>query len=125
MSGNLPQPSNDTTPSSSDSVKQFFDKFYQTSVVFPSNQIDAVVGFFQRRGFDLDSSRSTAIVILNQAKIDGVGAFQLLDSLKKLTDVQLSQIVAQVINAYREKVSILGYRITPPSGTFESRNILF
>ena len=83
------------------------------------------MGFFLKRGFDEDSARSTAIVILNQAKIDGVGAFQLLDSLKKLTDVQLSQIVAQVINAYREKVSILGYRITPPSGTFESRNILF
>lgn len=124
MSGNLPQPNNDVTTNSSDSVKQFFDKFYQTAVVFPSNQIDAVVGFFQRRGFDLDSSRSTAIVILNQAKADNVNPFQLLDSMKSLTDSQLGQLVAQVLNTYREKTSLLGYRVAPIANNYESRNIL-
>lgn len=121
MSSNTPVSQN--TDSSSE-VKQFFDKFFVHQVSFPSNQIDAVVGFFLKRDFDTESARSTAIVLLNQARIDNVNVFELIDTLTGLTDVQLSQIVAQVLNAYREKVSMLGYRIAPLVNTYESRNIL-
>jgi hypothetical protein len=121
MTNNLPQK---TIQDTSETVKQFFDKYYLTPVTFPSNQIDAVVGFFQRRGFDLDSSRSTAIVILNEAKNDGINPFQLLDTMKSLTDAQLSQLVAQVLNSYREKTSLLGYRVAAVANPYESRNIL-
>lgn len=121
MSTNLPtQQSLD----SSQEVRQFFDKFFVHKVSFPSNQIDAVVGFFLKRDFDLDSARSTSIVLLNQARIDNVNVFELIDTLKTLTDVQLSQVVAQVLNAYREKISLLGYRVAPVADTYESRNIL-
>jgi len=109
---------------SSTEVKQFFDKFFVNQISFPSNQIDAVVGFFLRHDFDLESARSTAIVLLNQARIDNVNVFELIDTLKHLTDVQLSQVVAQVLNAYREKISLLGYRIAPVVDTYETRNIL-
>ena len=115
----LPQP----TGSQLD-VRQFFDKFFQNQVSFPSNQIDAVIGFFLKREFDVESARSISIVLLNQARIDNVNVFELLDTLKTLTDVQLSQIVAQVLNVYREKVSLLGYRVAPLEDTYESRNIL-
>lgn len=120
--GNLP-PSVQSVDSSQE-VKQFFDKFFAQQVSFPSNQIDAVVGFFLKRDFDVESSRSTAIVLLNQARVDNVNVFELLDTLKTLTDVQLSQVVAQVLNAYREKVSLLGYRVAPLVDKYESRNIL-
>ena len=120
MAGNLPI--NQT--GSGEDVKQFFDKFFQHQVTFPSNQIDAVVGFFLKHGFDADSARSTGIVLLNQARVDNVNVFQLIDSLKKLNDVQLSQVVAQVLNAYREKVSLLGFRISNLADSYESRNIL-
>ena len=120
MSTNLPNPPSDNTTD----VKQFFDKFFVHQVSFPSNQIDAAVGFFLKRSFDLESARSTAIVLLNQARLDNVNVFELIDTLKTLTDVQLSQVVAQVLNAYREKVSLLGYRIAPLADTYESRNIL-
>ena len=109
---------------SSGSVKQFFDNFFNNQVTFPSNQIDATVGFFLKRDFDLESARSTAIVLLNQARIDNVNVFELIDTLKSLTNVQLSQIVAQVLNAYREKTSQLGYRIAPIVNQYEARNIL-
>lgn len=109
---------------SAQEVKQFFDKFFVHKISFPSNQIDAVVGFFLKRGFDVESSRSTAIVLLNQARIDNVNVFELIDTLKTLTDVQLSQVVAQVLNAYREKISLLGYRIAQLADNYESRNIL-
>jgi len=122
MNSNLPNIQNDKD--SSADVKQFFDKFYVHKVSFPADQIDAVVGFFLKHGFDIESSRSTAIVLLNQARIDNVNVFQLVDTLTVLTDVQLSQVVAQVLNAYREKISLLGYRIAPLVDKYESRNIL-
>lgn len=118
---NLPQ---NTSVDTTENVKQFFDRYYQTPVTFPSNQIDAVVGFFQRRGFDIESARSTAITLLTQAKNEGISVFQLLDTMKSLTDVQLSQLVAQVLNSSREKTSLLGYRVAPVANPYESRNIL-
>ena len=121
MTSNLPQ----TFPTdSSAGVKQFFNNFFTHEVTFPSNQIDATVGFFLKRDFDVESARTTSIVLLNQARIDNVNVMELLDSMKTLTDVQLSQLVAQVLNASREKTSILGYRIATVVNQFEARNIL-
>lgn len=124
MTTNLPNQTTEIFKDSSNDVKQFFDKYYVQKVSFPSNQIDAVVGFFLKHGFDVESARSVGIVLLNQARADNVNVFELIDTLKALTDVQLSQVVAQVLNAYREKISLLGYRIAPLVETYESRNIL-
>lgn len=119
MATNLPQNDSQRTE-----VSQFFDKYYVNQISFPSNQIDAVVGFFLQHGFDQESARSTGIVLLNQARADNVNVFELIDTLKALTDVQLSQVVAQILNAYREKVSVLGYRVANIVDEYESRNIL-
>jgi hypothetical protein len=119
-------PTNLPTQSPTDSsqeVKTFFDKFFTHQITFPSNQIDAVVGYFLKRGFDVDAARSTGIVLLNQARVDNVNVFQLLDSLKGLTDVQLSAVVSQVLNSSREKTSSIGYKLSTVEETTESRNI--
>ena len=108
---------------SSEEVKDFFDKYFRHQVTFPANQIDAVIGYFIKRGFDEDAARSTSIVLLNQAKIDGVNVFQLIDTLKNLTDLQLSAVVTEILNSYRQKTSSLGYTITNIEETAESRNI--
>ena len=118
MRTNLPQ------PATSKNVKTFFDNYFSKTVSFPAEQIDAVVGFFSKRGFDASSASSTAIILLNQARVENVSVFSLLDKLKGLTDVQLGQVVAQVLNAYREKTSLLGYRTAVVTDTFEARNIL-
>jgi len=110
--------------SGSTNVKTFFNNYFTQAVSFPATEIDATVGFFTKRGFDQNSARSTAIVMLNQARSENVGVFSLLDSLKSLTDIQLSQVVAQVLNNSREKTSLLGYRVQPVADTYESRNIL-
>lgn len=107
---NLP-PAQIETDSSTE-VRTFFDRYFTQEVSFPSNQIDSVLGFFLKRGFDEQSARSTAIVLLNQARIENVSPFKLIDTLKGLTDVQLSQVVAEVLNIYREKTSAVGYRLT-------------
>lgn len=121
MTSNIP-----VTPNADSSVevRQFFDKFFVHQVSFPADQIDAVIGFFTSRGFDQESSKSISIVLLNQARSDNVNVFQLIDTLKTLNGIQLSQIVAEVLNAYREKSSLLGYRVAPLVDTYESRNIL-
>ena len=121
MQTNLPI---QTQTSSDSAVKQIFDKFYQNQVTFPAEQIDAVVGFFTKKGFDPSSARSTAIVLLNQAKSENVNVMTVVDTLKGLDDIALSQVVAQILNSYREKTSLLGYRIAPVSNLYESRNIL-
>ena len=115
----LPQESN-----SSADVKQFFDKFFVHQISFPSNQIDAVVGFFLKRNFDVDSARSVSIVLLNQARTDNINVFQLIDTLKVLNSIQLSQVVAQILNANRNNASLLGYRIANLADNYETRNIL-
>ncbi len=108
----------------SDEVRNFFDKFFLHQVTFPSNQIDAVLGFFLKRGFDEVSARSTSISLLNQARLENINVFQLLDSLKGLTDVQLSQVVTEVLNLYRDRRSALGYKLTVLEETTESRNVV-
>jgi hypothetical protein len=121
MYNNLPPSANQD---SSTEVRSFFDKFFLHEVSFPAAQIDAVVGFFLKRGFDDTASKSVSIVLLNQARHDNVNVFDLVDTLKGLTDVQLSQVVAEVLNAYREKTSILGYKTSSQSDSVESRNIV-
>jgi hypothetical protein len=105
-------------------IKQFFDKFFITEVTFPSNEIDAVVGFFQRRDFDVESAKSIAIMLLTQARNEQVNVFELIDTLKAIPAVQLTRVVTQILNAYREKTSLLGYRVTIENNEFELRNIV-
>jgi hypothetical protein len=117
---NLPKsPSTD----SASEVKSFFDRYFLHQITFPSNQIDAVVGHFLKRGFDELAAKSTAIVLLTQSRIENINVFQLIDTLKGLTDQQLSGVVAEVLNTYREKTSSLGFRDTFIVENYESRNI--
>ena len=118
---NLPKSS---STDSSDEVRNFFDKYFLHQITFPTNQIDAVVGFFLKRGFDEDAARSTAIVLLNQARLENVNPLELVDTLKGLTDIQLSKVVTEVLNVYRDRRSTLGYKLTTVEETTESRNIV-
>lgn len=117
-------PSSQTTAvDSSTAVKTFFDSYFLKQISFAANEIDAVVGFFQKRGFDQDAAQSTAISILTQAKFENVKPFVVIDTLKGLTDVQLSRVVTEVLNTKREATSALGYSIPFTANNFESRNI--
>lgn len=120
MASNLP-PS--TTSDSAEEVRNFFDKYFLHQITFPTNQIDAVVGFFLKRGFDDIAARSTAIVLLNQSRIENVSPFKLVDTLKGLTSTQLSNVVTEVLNVYRDRSSSLGFKTISTAETAESRNI--
>ena len=117
---NIPKQTND----SQQPVKEFFDNYFNENLTFPGAEVDAVVGYFESRGFDRTSSISTASVILKQAKIDNVKVFELLDTLKGLDKLQLSYTVASILNFNRQKISTLGFRVTPTNTPLEARNIM-
>jgi hypothetical protein len=98
--------------------------YFIEPVVFPAAEIDAVVGFFQKRGFVDLASNSTAIILLQQAKIDNVNVFTLLDTLGKLEDIKISAVISQVLNYNRQKISTLGYKRDDTTDLLEKRNIV-
>jgi hypothetical protein len=63
-------------------------------------------------------------VILQQAKIDGVKVFELLDTLKGMDKVQLSYIVTEILNHNRSNTSSLGYKVKTENSLSEKRNIV-
>jgi hypothetical protein len=119
---NLPS-QNDTD--SADSVKAFYDEYYVKPLSFPSNQVDAVIGFFEARNFDKSASIAVGSVLLKQAKLDQVNVFELLDTLKGLSELQLSSIVTEVMNASRDRVSTIGFKVDNTIEQVEARNIIF
>lgn len=104
-------------------VKSFFDRYYNKSLEFPANEVDAVVTYFTKRGFEEPAAQSVATVLLQQAKIDNVKIFKLLDTLSGLEDVQLNALIAEILNYSRTKTSTLGYRINQTTNYTEARNI--
>ncbi|MBJ33690.1 MAG: hypothetical protein CMC89_03075 [Flavobacteriaceae bacterium] len=109
---------------SSDKVKRYFNTYFGYQLEFPSNDVDAVIGFLSNKGFDKVAAQSTGSVLLQQAKIDGIKVFELLDTLKGLDKLQLSYTVAQVLNFNRQKTSTLGFRVENTESPLEARNIM-
>jgi len=103
---------------------EFFNNFYNLEISYNPSEVDAVIGYFLKRGFEKVSAINTASVLLQQAKIDDLNVQQLLDTLKGVTDVQLSLIVAQILNFNRSKTSVLGFRDNVNQELFEQRNVV-
>lgn len=119
--------SNPTSTAQQDSAyetKEFFDKYFVNSISYPSNQVDAVVAFFEKRGFEKSVAISISSVFLQQSKVDNINVFELLDTLKGIDGRQLSTVVTQVLNLNRSRISTLGFRNTEKVIPEEVRNIL-
>tara|TARA_B110000503_G_C7145490_1_gene412738 strand:- start:615 stop:986 length:372 start_codon:yes stop_codon:yes gene_type:complete len=117
--------SDGTLNTSTELTPEFFNNFYNIEISYNASEVDAVIGYFLKRGFDKTAAINTASVLLQQAKIDNLNVQQLLDTLKGVTDVQLSLIVAQILNFNREKTSVLGFRDTATNTElFDQRNIV-
>lgn len=117
--------SDSTNNKSTELTPEFFNNFYNLEISYNPSEVDAVIGYFLKRGFGEVSAINTASVLLQQAKIDELNVQQLLDTLKGVTDVQLSLIVAQILNFNRAKTSVLGFKDTDAQQElFEQRNIV-
>ena len=90
---NLPKQTND----SQQPVREFFDNYFNENLTFPGAEVDAVVGYFESRGFDRTSSISTASVILKQAKIDTINQIK-----KEATEIAIETVKKVIIeNSFR------------------------
>lgn len=106
-----------------ESIVQFLSGLEQDRTELNGGQYDAAVSFFENKGYDRQSSKSIAYVLMKQAKIDNANIFTVLDTLTGTTDLQLSQLVAEILNAYRYKTSVLGYKNDRSAQSHVSRNI--
>lgn len=119
---NVPQERivNDSTKS----TIQIFDAYSTAPFTVEAATYDAMVGFFESRGFGEDSAQSFSYIILKQAYVDGHNPFQLIETLKGLEDIELSNLITELLNYNRYKTSSLG--TASPFTPLEevSRNIL-
>jgi hypothetical protein len=102
---NIPQT---RAESNSDLTVKVFDQYFQAPIDLNNNELIAMTGFFESRGFDKDSAESTALVILKQAKKDNYSPMQIMDTLTGLSNVEISGLVAEILNYNRFKTSSLG-----------------
>ena len=105
-------------------VTSFYDNYFSKKLSFPTNQVDAVIAFFEKRGFDRAAAISVGTTLLQQAKVDDINVFKLLDTLKGLNELQLSAVVTEILNYNRSRTSTLGYKRTQNAEKVEKRNIV-
>jgi len=94
--------------SSSDLTVQIFNNYYKDPINLNNGELVAMTGFFEKRGFDPVAAESTSVIILTQARKDGYNAMQIMDTLKSLGDVEISGLVAEILNYNRINTSYLG-----------------
>lgn len=117
--------SDSTNDSNIEITPEYFNNFYDLEISYNPGEVDAAIGYFLKRGFEKTAAVNTASVLLQQAKVDNLNVQQLIDTLKGVTDVQLSLIVAQILNFNRSKTSVLGFRDTDTrQELFDKRNIV-
>lgn len=110
--------------SDSNDQRKFFNNYFKSEINYNASEVDAVIGYFLKRGFDKLAAINTSSVILQQASIDEVPVFELLDTLNGIDEVQLNNVLAQILNLNRQKTSMLGFRSKSDQELFDQRNII-
>lgn len=105
-------------------TSKLFNRQFKQEISYNASEVDAVIGYFLKRNFDQVAAVNTALVILEQAKKDKIPVFELIDTLKGVTDITLNNIVTQILNLNRSRATTLGYTITNGLSSSDKRNIL-
>jgi hypothetical protein len=103
---------------------QTFDAYYNQPLELSADVLAAMTGFFTSRGFEATAAESITVLIMKQAKKDGYNPMEILDTLKGLVDVEISALVAEIVNYNRFKTSALGYAMKFEPNTEVLRNII-
>ena len=103
---------------------RIFGDYFDNQVQINSEEYDAVIGFFKSKDYTDESAETLSYVICRQAKIDNLSAMVVLDELKNTNPQELSDIVAEILNLYRFKSSLIGKKQDNPTQDIVSRNIL-
>jgi hypothetical protein len=124
MYSNLPITNVQETLDSASATVKYFNNYFNSPVELDNQSAEVIKAYFEKRGFAPASAESIALIILTQAKKDNLNAVAIIDSLSGLTDVELSSLVAEILNYNRFKSSTLGIYINPVSADEVQRNIL-
>ena len=103
---------------------RLFGDYFDNQVTIDSGEFDAVKAFFNGKDYTDESADTIAYVICRQAKIDNVTSMQILDQLSTTNPQELTDIVAEIMNLYRFKSSLIGKKQDNPTPGIVSRNIL-
>lgn len=107
MASNLPATVNEDSAAG---TKLFFDTYGQAPKEFAATDVDAAIAFFTEKGFSDDAARSTGMAILMQAKEESIPVFQILDTLKGFSAIEISEVTARILNEDRQSSSIIGFK---------------
>lgn len=118
---NLPK---STASNSANSTVRIVDQYLQSTIELNNSVLTAMTGFFEKRGFGADAAESTAIIILQQATKDNLNAMEIIDTLRGVSDVEISALVGEILNYNRLKTSSLGVYSVQPTTDYVNRNIL-
>jgi len=110
--------------SNSDQTLKVFNNFYSLPISISNNDLIAMTGYLESKGFDSNSAERTSIILLTQAANDGFSSMELLDTLKGIDSVEISGLVAEILNYNRIKTSFLG--VSQPNTISEevTRNVV-
>ena len=108
----------------SDPLVQAFDAYLTEPLELSSSVLDAMKGFFTGKGFDPGSAETIAVIIIKQAKHDNYNPMTILDTLRGLDSIEISALVAEILNYNRFKTSYLGYALEFTPHQEVVRNIL-
>ena len=97
---NLPA---DRATQSSDQTVQIFNNYYKEPIALNNSELVAMTGYFQKRGFEPVAAESAATIILTQAAQDGYNGMQVMGTLSGLSSVEISGLVAEIMNFNRVK----------------------
>lgn len=114
----------ETTNNSANSTVQIYDQYFQTTMELNNSALVAMSGFFEQRGFGKSAAESTALIILQQATKDNLNPMEIIDTLRGLTDVDISSLVGEILNYNRFKSSSLGVYTVQPTVDYISRNTI-
>lgn len=118
---NIPQT---TTADSSSGSRIGLGNYYGSEIPVKSTELDALTGFFENRGFSVESAQTISYILLYQANIDGYNPMSVLDNMKDLEGTQLTALVNEILNFNRFKSSFLGTSASYTTQSEVSREIL-
>ena len=107
-----------------ESTIRSFNNYYSEPVELNATAYAAMTGYFTSKGFDQAASESISTIIMTQAKRDGYNPMQILDTLTGLDSIELTGLVAEILNYNRYKTSNLGTARKFEPNAEISRNII-
>ena len=120
---NLPNPQSPLD--SGDTGRKYFNTYYQKGFSVSGDVLDSCIAFFVSRGFDSTAATSIAGVLISQAKLQNIDVFTLIDTLKTLKGIELSNVVKEILNNNRLRISTLGTKYDNTNSIdYELRNVL-